>query len=120
MLDAPQTAVRTPVHSGELVPSEWSIEMSLMPRPRFELKKITDSEWLVLDHRYRPNDARRTVACVYEMEPHLFEAVWLRDLPLGRSYMSAADVLEDVQRFYARERSRRPIPIPHLPPMAAV
>lgn len=93
--------------------------MSLMPDPRFELKKITDSEWLILDHRYRSDDARRTVACVYEMEPHLVEVVWLRDLPLAASYMEPADVLQDVDRFYSRERSRRPIRIPHLPPLAA-
>lgn len=93
--------------------------MSMMRRPRFELKKITDSEWLVLDHRYRSDDARRAVVRVYEMEPHLVDAVWLRDLPLGRSYMSAVEVLEDVERFYARERSQRPVPIPHLPPLAA-
>ncbi len=92
--------------------------MTLMPDPRFELKKITDSEWLILDHRYAPNDARRTIACVYQMEPHLVEAVWLRDLPLPGSYMDAVDVLEEVQRFYSRDRSRRPIPIPHMPPLA--
>ena len=93
--------------------------MSPMPDPRFELKKITDSEWLVLDRRYRSNDARRTVACLYQLESSLIEAVWLRDIPLAVSYMAPEDVLADVQRFYARERSRRPITIPHLPPLAA-
>ncbi|GAA1542887.1 hypothetical protein HD600_000754 [Microbacterium ginsengiterrae] len=93
--------------------------MSLMPGPRFELKKITDSEWLILDRRYGSDDARRTIACVYQVEPHLVEVVWLRDLPLAVSYMEAGDVLEDVKQFYARERSRRPVPIPHLPPLAA-
>ena len=92
--------------------------MHLMPDPRFELQKINDSDWLVLDRRYRPNDARRIVARVYQTEPHLFEAVWARDLPLPISYMEAGEVLEEVQRFYARERWRRPIPIPHMPPLA--
>lgn len=93
--------------------------MSPMPDPRFELKKITDTEWLVLDHRYIASDARRTVACVYQLEPTDVEVVWLRDLPLAERYMSAFDVLEDVQRFYARRRWQRPVPIPHTRPLTA-
>lgn len=94
--------------------------MTLMPDPRFELKKISDSDWLILDHRYGPNDARRTIACVYQMEPQLVEAVWLRDLPLPTSYMEAADVLEDVQSFYLREDARRPMTVAHRPPLTTV
>ena len=93
--------------------------MSPMPDPRFELKKVTDSEWLILDHRYGPNDARRTVACVHQMEECLVDVVWVRDLPLRVSYTDAAEVLEDVNRFHTRSRSRRPIQIPHFPPLAA-
>lgn len=93
--------------------------MSLMPDPRFELKKITDSEWLIHDRRYGSNDARRTIACLYQLESNLIEAVWLRNIPLAVSYMSPDEVLKDVQRFYARERARRPITIPHMPPLAA-
>ncbi len=93
--------------------------MSLMPDPRFELKKITDSEWLIHDRRYGPNDARRTIACLYQLESSLIEVVWLRDIPLAVSYMTPDEVLRDVKRFYARERSRRPISIAHLPPLTA-
>lgn len=92
--------------------------MSAMPDPRFELRKITDSEWLILDHRYAPNDSRQTVACVYQVDAVEVEVVWLRDLPLAGCYMSAADVLEDVQRFHSARRAGRPVPIPHLPPLA--
>lgn len=92
--------------------------MFTMPDPRFELRKITDTEWLILDHRYAQDDSRRTVACVYQVDAVEVEVVWLRDLPLASSSMSAADVLEDVQRFYAPRRAGRPIPIPHLPPLA--
>lgn len=92
--------------------------MSAMPDPRFELRKITETEWLILDHRYDSNDSRRTVACVYQLDAVEVEVLWLRDLPLAMSYMSAADVLEDVQRFHAPARDRRPIPIPHRPPLA--
>lgn len=90
-----------------------------MPDPRFELKKIADAEWLILDRRYGPGDARRTVAHLYQVDAHEVEAVWIRDLPLASFYMSAADVLEDVRRFHDRSRSRRPLRIPHLPPLAA-
>ncbi|WP_029259898.1 MULTISPECIES: hypothetical protein [unclassified Microbacterium] len=91
-----------------------------MPDPRFELRKITDTEWLILDHRYAQNDSRRTVACIYEVDAAEVEVVWLRDLPLASSYMTAADVWEDVQRFHAPRRAGRPIPIPipHHPPLA--
>lgn len=81
--------------------------MSAMPDPRFELRKITDTEWLILDHKYARDDARQTVACVYRLDESEVEVTWLRELPLASSYMSAFDVLEDVQRFHARERSRR-------------
>lgn len=93
--------------------------MSPMPDPRFELKKITDSEWLVLDHLYVANDARREVACVYLLDQTDVEVVWLRDLPLAVRYTSAFDVLEDVQRFYTPQRWQRPVAIPHMPPKAA-
>lgn len=93
--------------------------MSQMPDLWFELKKVTDLEWLILDHRYGPNDARRTVACIHQMEESLVEVVWVRDLPLRISYSDAAEVLEDVNCFYARDRARRPLQIPHVPPMAA-
>nr|WP_136041656.1 MULTISPECIES: hypothetical protein [unclassified Microbacterium] len=92
--------------------------MFTMPDPRFELRKITDTEWLILDHRYAADDSRRTVACIYQVDTVEVEAVWLRDLPLATYYMSAADVLEDVQRFHSPSRSTRPVPIPHLPPLA--
>ena len=92
--------------------------MCTMPDPRFELRKITDTEWRILDHRYAQDDSRRTVACVYQVDAVEVEVVWLRDLPLASSYMSAADVLEDVQRFHAPRRAGRPILIPHLPPLA--
>lgn len=92
--------------------------MFTMPDPRFELRKITETEWLILDHRYESNDSRRTVACVYQLDAVEVDVLWLRDLPLATSYMSAADVLEGVQRFHAPARDRRPVVIPHRPPLA--
>lgn len=93
--------------------------MSAMPDPRFELRKVTDSEWVILDHKYTRNDSRHTIACVYRLDENEVEVNWLRELPLASYYMTPFDVLEDVQRFHARERSRRPLTIPHLPPLLA-
>ncbi|MHC9046577.1 hypothetical protein ACYX8G_18495 [Microbacterium saperdae] len=90
-----------------------------MSDPQFELKKITDTEWVILDHRYGPTDARRTVACVYQLDECEVEVVWLRDLPLTTSYTSPIDVLEDVSRLHLPRRAQRPRPIRHLPPLAS-
>jgi hypothetical protein len=92
--------------------------MSALSDSRFELKKITESEWLILDHKYEENDARRTVACIYELGGVEVEVVWLRDLPLANYYMFPTDVLEDVQRFHLPARAKAPIPIRHRPPLA--
>lgn len=93
--------------------------MTPMPDPRFELRRITASEWLVLDHRYRSNDPRQTIACVDVLNDNEVSVTWLRELPLALYYQTPFDVLEDVQRFYHRERSQRPVAIPHRPPLAA-
>lgn len=90
-----------------------------MPDPRFELRKITATEWLILDHKYGENDARQTVACIYQLDENEVEVMWLRDLPLASFYMTPIDVLDEVQRFHANRRSRRPVAIPHLPPLVA-
>lgn len=90
-----------------------------MSDPRFELRKVTDTEWLILDHKYEAHDPRHTVACVYQVDTVEIDVVWMRDLPLANSYMSTADVLADVQRLHATpDRSTAPIAIPHLPPIA--
>lgn len=93
--------------------------MSTMPDPRFELRKVTETEWLIVDHRYEPHDARQTVACIYQVDAVEVDVLWLRDLPLASSYMSAEEVLHDLQRFHnPPSRSTAPFTIPHLPPLA--
>ncbi|WP_174521367.1 hypothetical protein [Microbacterium hydrocarbonoxydans] len=89
-----------------------------MPDPRFELRKVTETEWLILDRRYEAHDARQTVACIYQVDAVEVDVLWLRNLPLASSYMSAEDVLSDLQRFHnPPSRSTAPIRIPHLPPI---
>lgn len=93
--------------------------MSAMPDPRFELTKITETEWLILDHRYAPNDARQTVARIYRLDTVEVEVLWLRELPLASYYMSAEDAFDDLTRFSTPSRAKPPITIVHRPPLTA-
>ncbi|HWS49949.1 MAG TPA: hypothetical protein VN241_02970 [Microbacterium sp.] len=79
--------------------------MPRIPDPRFELSKITSTEWLIHDLRYRSNDPRSLVACVYEYSEVEVEVVWLRELPLATQYTSAFDALDELLRMYRRDRS---------------
>lgn len=81
--------------------------MPRIPDPRFELSRITDTDWLIHDLRYRANDPRRIVACVYEYSPVEVEVVWLRDVPLAASYCSAFEALEDLTRLHSKKKAAR-------------
>ena len=88
---------------------------------RFEMRRITAIEWVILDLSLPENHPQRTVACVYEIDDLEYDVVWLRDFGLAEHYMSPAEVLDDLIRVSQRSTrspSRRPIPIPHLPPRA--
>jgi hypothetical protein len=93
--------------------------MSGDPDPRYVLRRVTPSEWVINDRRYEANDARHVVACVYEYADTEVEVVWLRDLPLAARYTTAQEVLQEVTRVQDSSRSTRPIAIPHLPPLFA-
>lgn len=91
----------------------------MMPEPRFELRSVSETEWSIVDHKYQDDDARGIVARVYEVGTVEVDVVWMRDLPMASTYMSAEDVLVDLRRFYAvPDRSTTPVIIPHLPPIA--
>ncbi|MBO9626256.1 MAG: hypothetical protein J7484_07760 [Microbacterium sp.] len=91
--------------------------MSIDSDPRFVLRRITPSEWVINDMRFPADDTRHVVACVYEMAPTEVEVVWLRDLPLAVRYGSPFEVLEQVEHMKGVSRATRPVPIPHLPPL---
>ncbi|MEV4775049.1 hypothetical protein LTA6_002903 [Microbacterium sp. LTA6] len=93
--------------------------MSETPDPRYSLRRVTSSEWVINDFRYEAHDPRHVVACVYELEETEVEVVWLRDLPLASRYSSPFDVLEEVERVNSVSRATRPVAIPHLPPLLA-
>lgn len=91
--------------------------MTELADARFELRKVAEREWLILDHRYGADDPRRTVGCVYEVDEYEVEVMWMRRIPLASRYMSPIDALEEVRRMESRNRATRPIPIPHRPPL---
>jgi len=89
------------------------------PDPRFVMRRITSSEWVINDLRFAPDDTRHVVACVYELTPTEVDVVWLRDLPLRGTYTTAFEVLEDLERMQAPSRATKPVQIRHLPPLLA-
>ena len=91
--------------------------MTELADARFELRKVAEREWLILDHRYGAEDPRRTVGCVYEVDEYEVEVMWMRRIPLASRYMSPIDALEEVRRMESRSRATRPVPIPHRPPL---
>jgi len=66
--------------------------------PRFELRRVSPIEWVIRDHRYDENDARSTLACVWEIDVDECEVNWLRDVPLAMRYASVAEVLDELRR----------------------
>lgn len=93
--------------------------MSEDPDPRYVLRRITSSEWVINDLRFGSDDPRHVVACVYELDQTEVEVVWLRDLPLANRYTNPFEVLEEVERMQGVSRATRPVAIPHLPPLLA-
>lgn len=86
---------------------------------RFELRRLTSIEWVILDASLPENDPRRTVACIYEVDTLEYDVIWLRDLGLRNQYASPSEVVECVVAASIaplRHRSQRPVPIPHVPP----
>ncbi|MDZ4045581.1 MAG: hypothetical protein U1E32_07355 [Rhodoglobus sp.] len=96
---------------------EMEDEMTELAQARFELRKVAEKDWLILDHKYEADDPRRTVGCVYEVDPYEVEVMWMRTLPVATRYMSPVEALDDVRRLHEQSRSTRPITIPHHPPL---
>jgi len=86
--------------------------MSHMGNSRFELRRLTQTEWIIHDLWFPPDDCRRAVACVEEIDQHGVDVVWLRDLGLPPGYDSPAEALAAVARTLTR--ASKPTPIPHL------
>ncbi|MCE4027722.1 MULTISPECIES: hypothetical protein [unclassified Microbacterium] len=70
--------------------------MSMMTPTRFEMRRLTENEWLILDDSFDRTDARHTVACVTRVSVEQVEVVWLRPVTERIRYGSVADVLEAV------------------------
>lgn len=66
------------------------------PDPRFELSRITETEWLIHDMSLPADDPGHVIACIHERGAAEAEAVWLRFPPLASSYATAFDALDDL------------------------
>lgn len=93
--------------------------MTGLPDSRFELRKVAEHEWVILDHRYEADDPRRTVGRVYQVDDYEVEVMWLREIAAATSYMTPSDAFDDVQRLHNPSRATRPIMTPHQPPLMA-
>lgn len=90
------------------------------PLAAFEMRKLTPTEWVILDVSLGENDPARTVACIYEADTDRFDVIWLRDLGLRAGFASPEDVLEAVvraNRVRPHPRASRPVPIPRRAPL---
>lgn len=94
--------------------------MNEIPDPRFELTRITRTEWLIHDLKYRENDPRRVIACIYEYSGVEVEVIWLRDLPLAAWYTTPFDALDEVRRMYAKDLAPVTAPLPVIAPAPAL
>lgn len=81
---------------------------------RFELRRLTPTEWLIQDRSIPPTNPRHDVACVEEVTAGAFEVVWLRNLGLPDRYSALDEVLRDIASTLLA--SSKPIPIPHFRP----
>ena len=71
--------------------------MSMTTPTRFEMRRLTENEWLILDDGFDRSDVRHTVACVSRLSADRVDVVWLRPVAQRTRYASVADVLEAVR-----------------------
>lgn len=88
--------------------------MSMTSETGFELRQVTEAEWIIQDHRYDAHDARCTIACIWQVGTDECEVTWLRDFSLPMRYRSPVEVLEDLRATL--RRSTKPVPIAHFAP----
>ncbi|PRB04258.1 hypothetical protein [Microbacterium sp. MYb64] len=78
--------------------------MSMTTPARFEMRRLTESEWLILDDGFDRSDARHTVACVSRLSAEQVEVIWLQPVAERIRYDSVADVLEAVRSAPQQQR----------------
>lgn len=94
--------------------------MSTDPTTRFRMRRVTSIKWLIEDLSLPETHQERVVAHVYEADDLEYDVVWLRELGLAEHWMAPSEVLNaviDKVLHQSRPAERRPVPIPHLPPI---
>ena len=83
----------------------------------FDVRRVSDREWVIYDLRFDRNDARCVVACIWHSEDDTVEVVWLDGRALPTRYASVDAVMDDLMMAAQRVAGgTRPIEIPHFPP----
>lgn len=95
----------------------------LEPRPaapaRHDVRRIDERTWLVRDPTLDRNDPRSVVACVTELDDHAFEVVWMHSPHLSIRFPTLGAAIQGIdRRGRPGTADRRPIPIPHRPPIS--
>lgn len=83
----------------------------------FDLRRVSDREWVIYDRRFALDDARCVVACVWHTDDDDVEVVWLDGRAMATKYASVDSVMADLTTAAQRVAGgTRPIEIPHFPP----
>jgi hypothetical protein len=91
--------------------------MSIPTNRRFELRRLDQMKWAIVDLTLADEDPHRMVACVYELDEFECDVFWFRELDLPLRYATPGDVLADVIRTASSLRPsapRLPVPIPAM------
>ena len=92
----------------------WALPGAVRP---YELRRVSDREWLIYDVRFPMNDARCLVACIWQSDEDEAEVVWIDGRSRPTTYVSPEAVMEDLTlAAVGGSGGTRPIEIPHLPP----
>lgn len=90
------------------------------PSKLFEVRRVSDQDWVVYDCRVPADDARCVIACVHSDEDDNVEVRWVDGRVMPTRYLSVGAVIDDlVVAERRRGGSTRPIAIPHYPPVSA-
>lgn len=83
----------------------------------FDVRRVSDREWVIYDLRFDVNDARCVVACIRYSDDDDVEVVWLDSRAMPTRYASVDAVMADLTIAAQRVAGgTRPIEIPHFPP----
>jgi len=83
----------------------------------YELRRVDDSHWRIVNHVFAPGEAGFIVASLHEADDCMVAVDWVQPIALQTCYSTAFEALDDLIRWSEQRRgSERPMPIAHFPP----